>query len=139
MSLFLVGSVQADTIAGRGWLRARGQGLAEMKGQVHTLTISGNGTLWYLDEGEPDEPVVTGKGERIEHPNGWVQYVGFDGTFQLQGADNVTVKLVGTQIELFVVGKGVVHLRGHGVYVYGNGQHIVRGHWAANGQTLDIE
>lgn len=139
MSLFVVGSVSADTIVGRGWLRAQGNGMAEMKGNVRTLQISGNGTLWYLDNGEEDIPVVIGHGRRIDHANGWVQFVGFRGSFSLSDADAVIVKLVGKDINLQVVGAGGVHLRGHGVYAYGNGEEVIHGNWADNGNDFNLE
>ncbi len=137
-SLLMVAAVSADTIVGTGWIRAHGDGSAAIEGYAANITISGNGTLWYKDEGEEDTPTVTGEGVRIEYPGGWVQYVGFHGTFSVEDADQITVILDGFKINLFAAGRGVVHLRGHGGYTVGHGSHIIHGNWAENGRAIEF-
>ena len=138
-SLLWAGVVSADTIIGRGWIQAQGNGIARLKGDVHTLEISGNGSLWYLDRGEEDVPVVTGEGRRIEYANGWVHYVGFNGRFQLTDADAITVHLAGRNINLYAEGQGGVFLKGRGTYSFGNGDTISHGNWPVNGRSLGLK
>ncbi|PID85421.1 MAG: hypothetical protein CSA11_07720 [Chloroflexi bacterium] len=138
-SLMLVGVVSADTVRGEGWLQAQGAGVTTVRGQVDVLEIGGHGALWYRDRGEVDEPVVTGEGRRIEHDNGWVQYVGFNGRFQLTDADDVFVSLTGQGINLYAEGQGTVFLRGRGTYTYGSGETTTNGHWSINGRSLELE
>ncbi len=137
-SLLLVTAVSADTVAGTGWIRAQGNGRAALHGNVANLYLSGDGVLWFKDRGDVDEPIVTGDGRRIEHPNGWVQYIGFNGTFHLRAADRVSVILRGRDINLFAAGRGVVHLVGSGTYTVGSGETILHGTWPEAGQTLDF-
>ncbi len=137
--LMLVGVASADTIRGEGWLRAQGAGVANMKGHIDTLEISGNGSLWYLDRGHVDEPVVTGEGHRVEYANGWVNYVGFNGRFQLTDADAIIVHLRGQDVNLNVEGQGTVFLKGRGTYAYGDGETTNYGNWHENGRSLGLE
>ena len=104
-NLFVVSIVSADTLSGTGQVHAQGNGTVVMRGDVKMLHIQGRGSLFFKDSGDVDEPVVTGTGHRIDLPNGWVQYIGFNGTFHLSVADDVIVKLDGRNINLFVEGR----------------------------------
>ena len=137
-SLLMVAAVSADTIAGTGWIRAQGDGRAALQVKVGTVHITGDGVLWFKDEGRPDVPTVTGYGRRIEHPNGWVQYIGFNGSFRISEADEFTVILHGEDINLFAAGRGRVYLQGHGRYVIGHGPVTITGTWSEKGETLDL-
>lgn len=137
-SFFMVSMVSADTLSGTGWLYAQGNGVVVVKGDVDTLHIRGNGILYYKDAGETDTPTVTGTGRRIELPNGWVQYIGFNGTFHLTDADQVIVRIDGRNIHLYAEGTGDVWLRGEGHYRYHNGEELIKGSWPAEGQSLEI-
>ncbi len=137
-SLLLVAAVSADTIAGTGWIRAQGDGQAALQVKLGTVHISGDGVLWFKDEGNPDVPTVTGYGRRIEYPNGWVQYIGFNGSFHLSEADEFAVILRGEDINLFAAGRGRVYLEGHGRYIIGHGTDTVSGTWSEKGETLNL-
>ncbi|KAA3655421.1 MAG: hypothetical protein DWQ04_33585 [Chloroflexi bacterium] len=137
-SLFAVSLVSADTVSGTGRLHARGNGSIVLRGDVDTLRIHGRGTLFFKDAGETDEPAVTGTGVRIDLPNGWVQYVGFNGTFNLTDADDIVVKLDGRNINLYAAGSGDVWLRGQGHYQYDNGENNITGVWTTEGQAIEI-
>ncbi len=134
-----VGAASADTLAGRGWVKAEGNGTAVISGNVATMILRGTGSLWYKDEGDPDRPFIRGYRDLIRHPNGWVEVVGFDGIFHLDAADQVTVKMTGKDIKLLAAGKGRVILRGRGHYVYGKGDHVLgRGDWGPDDLTVDF-
>ncbi|VAW42401.1 hypothetical protein MNBD_CHLOROFLEXI01-3587 [hydrothermal vent metagenome] len=138
-SLFIVTAVSADTLIGTGWVEASGNGVAGLKGNLDTLRISGSGVLYYWDGGETDIPEVTGVGRRIELPNGWVKWVGFNGTFSLDDADHVKVALHGRDIDLYAAGTGTVWLRGHGTYTFGSADgNIVRGAWDSPDSTNEM-
>lgn len=135
-SLFVVTAVSADSATGTGWVEAHGSGAAGLKGNIDTLRISGNGVLYYYDGGETDIPEVTGVGRRIELPNGWVKWVGFNGTFSLDNADHVKVALHGRDIDLYAAGTGSIWLRGHGTYTHGKADGtIVHGMWDSADST----
>ncbi len=137
-SMLFTAVASADSVAGTGWIRAEGDGKAALQGDARTVHLSGNGILWFKDEGEVDEPRVTGFGHTIEYPNGWVQYIGFAGEFHLSDADDITVVLVGKNINLFAAGQGRVYLEGEGHYITGHGPHVERGEWSPSGNTLDL-
>ena len=138
-ALLTVGIASADTIAGRGWISAEGRGSVLLNGNVARLTITGNGSLLFKDEGEPDEPRVAGFERVIHHPNGWVEYIGVRGVFHLEDADQVTVKMTGRRIDLFAAGKGRVELQGRGHYTYGIGDRILGGgNWAEDGVSQEF-
>lgn len=135
-SLFVVTAVSADTLTGTGWVEAHGSGVAGLKGNIERLHINGNGTLYYYDGGQTDTPEVTGVGRRIELPNGWVKWVGFHGTFELEDADHVKVILHGRDIDLYASGTGSIFLRGQGTYIHGRADGTVeRGFWDAPNST----
>lgn len=139
-SLLMVAAVSADTVAGEGWINAQGRGRAAVQGDVGVLRISGRGSLWYKDEGELDEPVITGRGKCIEYPkSGWVQCVGFNGEASISDADQFTIALIGKNIHLFASGEGRVYLKGRGSYQVGRGPDVVDGTWSETGEYLTLE
>lgn len=136
-SLSFAAIASADSVNGNGWLQAEGDGKACMTGDATTLTVSGNGVLWYFDDGEVDTPVITGEGFRRELSNGWVRWEGFDGTFNLEEADQIIVCLHGENINLYVEGQGAVKLTGRGSYETGSGdQPTLRGRWSHRGKVI---
>jgi hypothetical protein len=137
-SMLFAAVASADNLAGTGWIRAEGDGRAALQGDARTVHLSGNGILWFKDEGEVDEPVVTGYGHSIEYPDGWVKYFGFRGQFHISDADDVTVILVGKNVNLFAAGQGRVYLEGEGYYIVGRGPHWTRGEWSPSGTTLEL-
>ncbi|MCA9924051.1 MAG: hypothetical protein KC421_16855 [Anaerolineales bacterium] len=137
-SLFVVSVVSADTVSGTGWLAASGDGQVVLRGDMGTLHIKGTGTLYFKDAGEVHTPTITGAGKRIELPNGWVQYIGFNGTLHLTEADQAIVRLEGRDIQLYIEGTGDVWLRGRGHYRYNNGNTIISGTWPAAGHSIEI-
>ncbi|MCP4418286.1 MAG: hypothetical protein GY805_16820 [Chloroflexi bacterium] len=140
-SLFAVTAVSADsaTETGSGWVKAHGNGVAGVKGNIDILHITGNGILYYYDGGQTDIPEVTGVGRRIDLGNGWVKWVGFHGSFHLEDADHVKVALHGRNIDLYASGTGTIWLRSYGTYTHGNGDGIfVHGIWAAPEATDEM-
>jgi hypothetical protein len=138
-SLFVVTAVSADSATGTGWVEAHGSGVAGLKGNIETLRISGDGVLYYYDGGQTDIPEVTGVGRRIELPNGWVKWVGFNGTFSLNDADHVKVVLHGRGIDLYAAGTGSVWLRGVGTYTFGSADGTIeRGVWDSPDATREM-
>ncbi|GJM40820.1 MAG: hypothetical protein DHS20C20_11020 [Ardenticatenaceae bacterium] len=138
-SLFVVTAVSADTATGTGWVEAHGNGHAAIKGNLDVLHITGNGVLYYYDGGQTDIPEVSGVGRKIELPNGWVKWVGFNGSFHLENADHVKVALHGRDIDLYASGTGSIALRGHGTYTHGKADGtIVHGLWAHSDSTEEM-
>ncbi len=131
--------VSADSVAGKGWIEAEGNGRACMTGNADAVTISGNGVLWYFDGGEEDTPVVTGEGFRQEFASGWVRWKGFDGEFSLTDADEIIVCLRGKDVQLRAEGTGVVTLTGRGHYeTGGEGVPETAGRWTQAGVSIPL-
>jgi len=138
-SLSFAAIASADLVNGNGWLQAEGDGKACMAGDATILTVSGDGVLWYFDDGEVDIPAVVGEGFRQEFGNGWVRWKGFDGTFSLEDADQITVCLRGENISLYVEGQGVVELTGHGSYETGSDDRpTLNGRWSMFGRVVRV-
>jgi len=139
ITLSMAAVASADSVHGNGWLEAQGNGRACMSGNADAITISGNGVLWYFDDGEVDIPAVVGEGFRQEFGNGWVRWKGFDGTFSLEDADQITVCLRGENISLYVEGQGVVELTGHGSYETGSDDRpTLNGRWSMFGRVVRV-
>ena len=129
----------ADSVAGSGWLEAEGDGRACMAGNADVVTISGNGVLWYFDDGEVDTPTITGEGVRQEFASGWVRWNGFDGEFTLSDADEIIVCLRGESIHLRTEGTGGVLLKGQGSYeTGGEDAPVTSGSWTQDGLRIDF-
>jgi hypothetical protein len=113
---------------GSGILTAQGRGTARISGNgdVH---INGVGTLWIRDNGGDARIAVTGKGKVYKSPDGWIRYSGYNGHAHVIGS-NITVKLIGYNIDLVARGTGSYSLQGRGTYTV-NGRH---GIWPAQGE-----
>ena len=126
-TLVVVPVVSAEEVRGKGSLTAEGDGIAILRGRG-TVNLSGNGTLWIMDAAGDAEIEVTGRGEKKEFPDGWIQYAGFHGTAHVEGS-RIAVILAGVDIDLTAEGRGIVRLWGHGSYQSSNGD----GEWKATG------
>jgi hypothetical protein len=88
MAIALVATTVAsaqETEATDGGLRARGDGIAVLRG-TGMVDLSGNGTLWVKDLGGDAIIRVTGTGHKKEFSDGWIQYAGFDGAAHVAGS-----------------------------------------------------
>ena len=86
------------------------------------------------DVGGDAEIDVKGYGRKKELPDGTVVYAGFGGRAKISGS-NVIVKVEGVRIHLVAHGKGVVVLKGKGVYRTKG----TRGKWTTDGVELNLE
>jgi hypothetical protein len=134
ITLSMAAVASADSVHGNGWLEAQGNGRACMSGNADAITISGNGVLWYFDDGEEDTPVITGEGHHQPFANGWQRWKGFDGEFSLTDADEVIVCLRGEEVQLRAEGTGVVALTGRGHYETGSDE----GRWTLTGVEIQL-
>ena len=130
--------VSADSVAGKGWIEAEGNGRVCLTGNADVISISGNGVLWYFDGGEEDTPIVTGEGFRQEFASGWVRWNGFSGEFSLTDADEIIVCLRGRDVHLWAEGAGAVALTGHGHYETGGDSGSSRGSWTLTGVNIQL-
>lgn len=123
---------------GTGTLEATGDGLAGIKGDG-TVTVSGDGMLWIQDLAGDASINVTGQGNYVELPNGWIRYQGFDGSATVSGS-SIIVALNGTGIELTASGTGKYILRGEGSWmVYKeDGTVAASGQWTEKAEPIDI-
>ena len=138
-TLLTAAVASADSVAGKGWINAEGDGRACMTGNADVVTISGNGVLWYLDAGEEDTPEITGEGFRQEFASGWVRWKGFDGEFSLTDADEIIVCLRGKDVHLWAEGSGAVALTGEGSYeTGGEGVDPTQGYWTLTGAKIQL-
>ncbi|GAB4415433.1 MAG: hypothetical protein Fur0044_10510 [Anaerolineae bacterium] len=130
LSLTLTGLASAETIRGKGWLYAKGNGAAtlRMSGQVE---IKGHGAGAVYIYGA-EEINASGQGKRANLDGGGVVFKGYSGTITVTG-EKMVVKMVGTKIEFKASGQGVAHLRGRGYYETAH----LRGDW--NNRGLEIE
>lgn len=139
VTLAVAAVVNADSVAGDGWIDAEGDGRACMSGNANAISISGNGVLWYFDDGEEDEPTITGEGYRKDFASGWARWKGFDGEFTLTDADEIIVCLRGQNIHLWAEGTGAVALAGEGHYeTGGNDIDPTRGYWTLAGLNIQL-
>jgi len=140
LATFAVAAVaSADSVVGSGWITADGRGRVCLTGNADSITLSGNGVLWYFDGGEEDTPTVTGWGQAREFANGWVRWRGVNGEFTLQDADEVIVCLRGWDIHLRAEGTGAVRLTGRGHYeTGGDGVPTLSGSWTPAGREIQL-
>ena len=117
-TVFAPQSALAQSGDGTGTLTASGDGLAGIRGQGN-IRISGNGVLMIRDQAGDASIRVTGNGQRVELPGGWIRYVGFQGEATVSG-NKVTVALSGYDIHLEASGSGKFVLRGNGTYQVGH-------------------
>lgn len=113
-AIFAPQSALAQSGDGTGALAASGDGLAGIRGQGN-IRISGNGVLMIRDQAGDASIRVTGNGQRVELPGGWIRYAGFQGEATVSG-NKVTVALSGYDIHLEASGTGKFVLRGNGTY-----------------------
>lgn len=131
LGLVFTGLASAEVIHGKGWLYAKGSGLAKlhMSGQIEIIG-HGVGTV-YIKGAEKIE--AAGKGKRVDRPGGGVYFYGYRGKITATG-DDMTIKIVSKKIEFTARGKGTAWLRGRGHYETGGGS----GDWAPNGFQLEV-
>ncbi|MEW5958329.1 MAG: hypothetical protein AB1801_11425 [Chloroflexota bacterium] len=132
LSLTIVGMASADVVKGKGWLSARGSGLAHlyMTGRVD-IVGHGVGTVYVRGA---EEIEASGHGRRLNRADGVVVFYGYEGEIHLAG-ERMVVKMAGKEIEFTAAGKGTAWLRGYGSYETGHG---ASGDWAPNGLTVEV-
>jgi len=131
LTLGVAGIASADQVSGQGKLEAWGDGLAGIRGEG-VVDVSGNGVLYFKDVNGDATWSIEGDGFRVGMQNGWIAWVGFDGTFHAEGT-RIAVALHGTDIVLTAEGIGWALLRGEGHYII-NGED---GEWTGEVQRLD--
>ena len=135
--IFVPQTALAQSGAGAGTLTASGDGLAGIRGNG-TVHITGNGILWIRDHNGDAVIEVTGNGHRMEMPNGWIRYSGFQGAAAVTGT-RITVALSGYDIQLEATGTGKFVLRGNGTYsVEKDGSIVATGAWTESALVLQI-
>ena len=115
-----VASAQSED--GMGTLVAEGDGFAGLHGTGY-IRVSGTGVLWVKGE---ESIRIQGEGHKKVFPDGWTEYVGFDGTTRIRG-QSVSVFMAGEGIKLCAIGTGRVMLWGKGTYEI-NG--LITGRWS---------
>ena len=139
VTLSVAAVASADSVSGSGWIDAQGDGRACMSGNAESITVSGQGVLWYFDGGEEDTPTITGQGVYRQFANGWQRWKGFDGVFSLTDADEVIVCLGGEDVHLLAEGVGAVQLRGEGSYETGSDDAPpFNGRWTLTGLNIQL-
>ncbi|NIM93608.1 MAG: hypothetical protein GTO18_07840 [Anaerolineales bacterium] len=118
---------------GTGTLVAYGDGTAGVRGNGE-VKITGRGVLYIKDHAGDANIQVSGTGKRIELPNGWIQYVGFNGKAYVAGS-LISVGLKGSNIALHATGTGRFILWGNGTYEV-NG---TSGRWTEPGVVLELK
>ena len=136
MAVLVIASLGATSVAsaqtsedGMGTVVAEGDGFAGLQGTGY-VRISGRGVLWVKGE---ESIKIRGDGHKKVFPDGWTEYVGFDGTARIRGQD-VSVLVAGEGIDLYAIGTGRVILWGKGTYDI-NG--LVTGRWSDTIGILD--
>jgi hypothetical protein len=130
--LATVSTVWAEGAYATNKLHAWGDGMAGVQGNG-TVTITGNGIVYFRDHAGDATWSASGKGTRRDLPSGWIIYAGSDGTFEAQGS-HITVALSGYDIELWATGTGRAVLRGNGEYEI-DGQHR---DWTENSTPIEL-
>ncbi len=121
-SLGFASVVSADSEDGTGTLQAQGDGFAGLHGTGY-VRMRGTGVLW-VKGAESIE--VRGDGHKKVFPDGWTEYVGFNGVAVIRG-QSVSVLMAGEGIDLYAIGTGRVILWGEGTYEI-NG--LITGRWS---------
>ncbi len=114
LAVLLTTVAAAESGAGTGTLRAKGNGFVALRGNL-SVTLTGSGLLVIRDVAGDATIAVTGRGHKKQLPDGAIAYLGFDGKAQISGTD-IKVSLRGSNIELEAAGTGKFLLRGHGSY-----------------------
>ena len=131
LSVIFVGAASADVIQGKGWLHARGAGVAMLK-MSGNIEITGHGVGLVYIYGA-DEIYATGDGQRVDRPGGGVVFRGYRGTITATGRD-IVVKMAGGKIDFKAEGKGKAYLRGRGHYETGH----ISADWDSAGTTIEV-
>ncbi len=119
----------AVMLNGTGTLEASGSGTAWIHGSLDLALSCDYGTLMVHDRAGDMAITVTGNGVK-DQSGRWTMYHGFDGTADITGSD-VSVALVGSEVDLTVTGTGRAILVGDGTYqVSGSGGDVISsGDW----------
>jgi len=128
-SLGFASVVSAQSDNGMGTLNAEGDGFAGLHGAGYTR-ISGRGVLWVKGE---ESIEIRGDGHKKVFPDGWTEYVGFDGAARIRGQD-VSVLMAREGIDLYAIGAGRAILWDEGTYEI-NG--LITGRWSDTIGILD--
>ena len=132
VSLPLASVASADELNGTGTIRAKGAGLAIVRGDGEVdIEARGVGLVWIKDA---ETLEASGHGHRWEAPGGATVLWGWSGTIYASG-QQITVWMTGGLIEFTASGTGRVYLRGHGTYEI-NGQ---EGLWSPTGEVLRLD
>jgi hypothetical protein len=135
MAVLVIASLGVTSVAsaqsedGMGTLNAEGDGFAGLHGTGY-IRVSGNGVLWVKGE---EFIEIRGDGHKKVFPDGWTEYVGFDGAARIRGQD-VSVLMAGEGIDLYAIGTGRIILWGEGTYEI-NG--LITGRWSDTIGILD--
>ena len=135
IALLVIASLGFATVAsaqsedGMGTLKAKGDGFAGLHGTGY-VRVSGRGVLWVKGE---EFIEIRGDGHKKVFPDGWTEYVGFDGAARIRGR-GVSVLMAGEGIDLYAAGTGRVILWGKGTFEI-NG--LITGRWSEAIEILD--
>lgn len=129
-SLGFASVVSAQGEDGMGALNAEGDGFAGLHGTGY-VRARGRGVLWVKGE---DSIGIQGDGYKKVFPDGWTEYVGFNGTARIRG-QSVSVLMAGEGLELYAIGTGRVILWGEGSYEI-NG--VITGRWSDAIEIFDF-
>jgi hypothetical protein len=113
----------AESESGMGTLEAQGDGFAGLHGTGY-IRVRGTGVLWV--KGAESVEVRGEEGHKKVFPDGWTEYVGFNGAAVIRG-QKVSVLLAGENVDLYAIGTGRVILWGEGTYEI-NG--LITGRWS---------
>jgi len=123
-------SADSTTIEGKGWLYAKGAGVARLDGSGE-VKIRGHGVGTVLVCGA-EVVRAEGQGLRVERPDGCVLFAGWRGKIFVAGR-HMSVDMAGGRIEFLAVGSGTAVLKGHGIYRVGH----LSGRWTPEGVTIN--
>jgi len=132
MGMVVTGVASADVLRGKGWLHAKGSGMAVLKMTGHVEIVSHGSGAVYIYGAEKIE--ASGQGIRNDLPGGGVIFRGHQGTIEVTG-ERMLVRMIGKKIEFTARGKGKAVLRGEGYYETGGGG---TGDWEPDGLTVEV-
>lgn len=124
------GVASAAQVTGEGTIRAKGRGVAIVRGDG-VVDIRGHGAgIVFVAGAETLD--VRGQGIRLDYEQG-VLLIGWSGAIHVEGR-GLLVEMQGGIIEFSATGVGTVNLRGHGRYVISGHE----GLWSPEGAQLEI-
>jgi hypothetical protein len=123
----------ATLLRGRGVLDAHGDGLVAVRGRIDLYARADRGIMLVKDVTGDAAVRINGDGHTANW-NGFTVYFGVEGQAHVTGSD-VTVIIVGDDVDLHVVGAGWAFLNGDGTFEVNN-----RGpfRWTADGAFASI-